>query len=794
MRKLSRLDAIKSISVTKTKKLAFAKMVEEVALPFNLLNPFNSLNLPKRVAFFTKDAAFYLQRSTSVNGCVHHKIAVLLRLKAALALSALFFVGSVLAVAEPQDESLPVPKDHYGVIAKKLSRALPLGHLSQRGLDDSISSQAWTNLLDSFDFDRSYFLQSDINSFTNYMYRIDNMVKTGDVTLPYEVYGVFKKRVRERYEFVTNQISRGFNYDLDENYKFRRKKMNWPADREEQDDLWRKRIKNDILAMILRKELAKEAATNITEEVSSVSTNKNVLSPSENVAKRYKQYKIIIEDMDEEAILQRFLSSVAYAFDPHTDYMSPMRKEDFDIDMNLSLCGIGASLRSEDGMAKIMEIIPGGPASRDKRDIRLIRDDRIIGVGQGDEEIESIVHLPLSKSVRKIRGEKGTKVVLEVIPASDPSGTTTKLVDLIRDEVKLEEQAATGYVSRVTLADGKFMKIGVVRLPTFYATMDKKPGDVGYRSATDDVKKYIGLFNKENVAAMILDLRNNGGGSLREAISLTGLFIRSGPAVQVRELNRIMVLPVPNTVAAFRRPMAVLINRASASASEIVAGALQDYGRAVIIGDSKSHGKGTVQTVLPLGSSKYGSLKLTTASFYRINGASTQRKGVQSDIVIPSRLEGLDIGEEKLPNSLPWTEVEPARYMPVCNLSKFFTDLRRMSAERLAENTEYAKYCKLVNGFQEATEREELPLLKSKRKKLMEDEKALQELDRSDDQMGIEGVDAPEPEEPDPDEKDIILNESKYILADLIGITGGGDMELEGDLSSRIMQIFGEKR
>ncbi len=710
------------------------------------------------------------------------------------ALSGFVMVGSALAVAEPHNESFPVPQAYYGVVAKKLSRVLSLGHISQRSLDDSISCQAWTNLLDSFDFDRSYFLQSDINSFTNYKYKIDNMVKTGDVSLPYEVYGIFRKRVRERYEFVTNQVNRGFNYDLDENYKFRRKKMGWPADRKKQNDLWRKRIKNDILSMILRQELAKEAATNIDEKVSSVSTNKSVVTPAENVEKRYKQYKIIIEDMDEEAILQRFLSSVAYAFDPHTDYMSPMRKEDFDIDMNLSLCGIGASLRSEDGMAKIMEIIPGGPADRDKRDIRLIRNDRIIGVGQGNDPVESILHLPLTKSVRKIRGEKGSTVVLEVIPASDPSGTTTKLVDLIRDEVKLEEQAATGYVSRVTLSDGKFMKIGVVRLPTFYATMDKKSGDPGYRSATEDVKKYIGMFNKENVAAMILDLRNNGGGSLREAISLTGLFIRSGPAVQVRELNRIMVLSVPNTMAAFRRPMAVLINRASASASEIVAGALQDYGRAVVIGDSKSHGKGTVQTVLPLGSSKYGSLKLTTASFYRINGASTQRKGVQSDIVIPSRLEGLDIGEEKLPNALPWTEVEPARYMPVCNLSNFFTDLRRMSAERLAENKKYSKYCKLVNGFQQATEREELPLLKSKRKKMMEDERALQELDGVDEEPEAEGEESWKPKARNSDEKDIILNESKYILADLIGITGGGDMELEGDLSSRIMQIFGEKR
>ena len=617
-----------------------------------------------------------------------------------------------------------------------MSRALSLGHLSQNALDDSISCQAWTNLLNSFDFDRSYFLQSDINSFTNYKFRIDNLIKVGDVSLPYEIYKVFEERVEERYVFVTNQLSRGFNFDIDESYKFRRKDMSWPVDRKAQNDLWRKRIKNDVLAMTLRQELVEISATNKSDKtVSSSMTNvadkaesddnkKPVITPEENIRKRYKQFKIIIEDMDEEAILQRYLSAVAYAFDPHTDYMSPMRKEDFDIDMNLSLCGIGASLRSEDGMAKIMEIIPGGPADRDKRDIRLIPNDRIIAVGQGDEPVESILHLPLAKSVRKIRGKKGTKVVLEVIPASDPSGTTTKIVDLIRDEVKLEAQAATGYVSRVTLADGKSMKVGVVQLPTFYATMDKKPGDPGFRSATEDVKDYINSFNNENVAAMILDLRNNGGGSLREAISLTGLFINSGPAVQVRELNRIMVLSVPNTGVAFRRPMAVLINRASASASEIVAGALQDYGRAVIIGDSKSHGKGTVQTVLPLGSPKYGSLKLTTASFYRINGASTQRKGVQSDIVIPSRLEGLDIGEEKLPNSLPWTEVEPARYIPVFDMSDYVKDLRRLSAERLAKNKKYFNYCKMVNSFQRATERKELPLLKSKRKALMEEEKS----------------------------------------------------------------------
>ena len=739
-----------------------------------------------------------------------------------LSLFAICFLLSLSTVLGVQDSAVynePVPKDYYGTIAKTLARALSRGHISQKPLTDSVSRQAWTNLLDLFDFDRSYFLQSDINSFTNCEERIDNMIKTGDISFPYEVYSVFRHRVQDRYTFVTNQLSKDFNFDIDESYTIRRKgTVVWPADQQAQDDLWRKRIKSDLLGMILSRELTEAAATNkigsadvaltntpvsassdITNSVQSVSgstTNKPPLTPAENIAKRYKQYTMIIEDLDEEAILQRYLSAVAYAYDPHTDYMSPMRKEDFDIDMNLSLCGIGASLRTEDGMPKVMELIPGGPAARDKRDIRLISGDKIIGVGQGDEPIEDIVHQPLSKSVRKIRGKKGTTVVLEVIPASDPSGTSTKIVDLIRDNVKLEEQAATGHVARVTLADGKKRKIGVVRLPTFYATMNKRPGQSGYRSATADILRIITKFNSEDVEGVVLDLRNNGGGSLKEAISLTGLFIRSGPVVQVRESNRILVMPVPHMkgALAFRKPVAVLINRASASASEIVAGALQDYGRAIVIGDSKSHGKGTVQTVLSLGYQKYGSLKVTTASFYRINGASTQRKGVQSDIVIPSRLEGLDIGEDKMAGALPWTEVEPAMFVPVFDMGSFTTELKKMSAERLADNKEYARYCKTVRSFEEAFERKTVPLQRVKRKSLMEADRALNESDSEVD--NLKDSVAPEVKMPgtaQADKDDIVLNESLNILSDLIDISGGAemDMETEGDLATRLLQIFG---
>ena len=718
-------------------------------------------------------------------------------------------------------DKMPMPQPYYGDVAQKVASVLPGAHLLQLPLNDDISMKAWTNLITSFDYDRSYFLQSDIDAFAGMQTQIDDAVKTGDVSFPFEVYRVFRSRIEDRYAFVTNLLEQGVTFTEDETYMWKRKDVPWPATAQEQDDLWRKRVKNEILVQIIGRELDQEAAsnkvaaaTNAVTQVKAVeqpaSTNETttavtnappVLTPQENVAKRYKQYMIVIQDMDEEMILQRYLSAVAMAYDPHSDYMSPMRKEDFDIDMNLALFGIGAQLRSEDGMAKIMEIIPGGPADRDKRAFRLVKDDKIIGVGQGDGEIEDIVHWPLNRAVRKIRGTKGSKVVLRVIPATDPSGTSTKIVDLIRDEVKLEEQAATGHVARVTLEDGSMRKLGVVKLPTFYGTMDKRPGQPGYRSATVDVAKQVAAFNSENVEGLILDLRNNGGGSLREALSLTGLFVRSGPVVQVRETGRpIMPLPVPNQdgAMAFRKPVLVMINRTSASASEIVAGALKDYGRALLVGDTRSHGKGTVQTVMPLGSSKFGSIKLTTASFYRISGSSTQCKGVEADIVIPSTLDGLEsIGEDKLPGALPWTQISEALYIPVSSVTNFLPQLKEQSAKRLAENAKYKRYSALVRHVQEASEKTEVPLEINARRKLMKAENEMRKLEDEELNGEIETIelkmDGVAPVKEKEDKKDVVLDEALNILSDLISISGGGDiqMETEGDLRTRMMRIFG---
>ncbi len=694
------------------------------------------------------------------------------------------------------------PQPYYGEISKKVMRVLPNMHLLQCPVDEALSRRSWTNFVNSFDPEHSFFVQEDIREFQRWETNMAYVAKAGDVSFAYQMHERFLKRLEERYNFVTNQLATPCSFSENEVYTWKRKDEPWPATVEEQNELWRKRVKNELLASLIGREMEKAAATNksatSTNSVATLmanggasTTNSLVDTPEVMIGKRYKQLLTIFQDMDEEIVLQRYLSAFAMSYDPHSDYMSPMRKEDFDIDMNLSLCGIGAILRSEDGLIKVMEVMPGGPAGRDKRDVRLIAGDKIIGVGQGNATLEDVMHMPLTKAVRKIRGKKGTKVVLRVIPAADPSGTTTKLLDLVREEVKLEEQAATSRVVRVTSSLGTKMNLGVVRLPAFYGTMDKRPGQDGFRSATLDIAYILARLNTENVSGLILDLRNNGGGSLREAITLTGLFIRSGPAVQVREISQIATLTVPNSdpTLAFRKPMIVLINRASASASEIVAGALQDYGRAVIVGDTQSHGKGTVQTVMPLGNEKYGSIKLTTASFYRINGSSTQLKGVASDIVIPSLLEGLDIGEDKLPGALPYSQIEAASYIPVSDMAKFVPELRRMSAERLAKNAKYKKYCTLVRHVKDLSERKEVTLEITARRKQMETEKEMRKLEE----------DAlPEDEEsalPKKSKEDdgVVFEEATNILADLIDTMGSADLplETEGDLRTRMMRIFG---
>ncbi len=716
---------------------------------------------------------------------------------------AVWLAGAWMALAASTGPLEPGSRD--GQIARLLARVLPAAHLLQHPLDEEMSARAWTNYLNLLDFDHSYLLQSDIDRLATNRDVIGSALRRGDVQFAYDAFNLYRQRVQERYAFVTNRLAAGLDFSANESYGWKRKGVPWPKNRAEQDELWRLRIKNEYLGYVVARELDAVAATN--QALRAGATNRppaaptvtngaavhsatNVVAPppptpEEFVRKRYQQYLFVLQDADAEFVLSRYLEAVTGAYDPHSEYMSPARMEDFNIDMSLSLCGIGAQLRSEDGMAKIEEIIPGGPAARDTRAIRLRPGDKIIGVGQGNGPIESILHLPLTQSVRKIRGAQDTRVVLNVISASDPSGASTRLVDLIRGEVKLEAQAATGHVERITLPDGRERKLGMVRLPEFYGTLQQRPGTPGYRSAAEDVMRILGRLNAEQVEGIVLDLRNNGGGSLREAIELAGAFIRSGPVVQVREVRQMHVLPIPDTgpAVAFRRPMVVLVNRVSASASEIVAGALQDYGRAVTVGDSQTHGKGSVQSILPLGDEKQGQLKVTTANYYRISGLSTQLRGVRPDIVIPSVYDTLDLGEDKLPNAMPWSCVTASFYTPVWDLSQWLPALRAHSAERLAKNPRYVSYCRLVQHLRELNERTTVPLEKQARRNMAASEREIQKLQNEETRVaGDDGA-----------KDDVLLDESLHILSDLIELGGGAEMSWEEkpDIHQQMMRLFG---
>lgn len=662
------------------------------------------------------------------------------------------------AAATPPEEMIPASR-----IAERVADRLPRVHLNRDEFNDSIATNALMLYLDSLDYDHSFFLASDIAEFQLQATNLDNQVEAGDVSFAQTVFDRFKERVTNRVAYVNQLLDQGLDTDTDETYFWKREEAPWPADEAEWNDLWRKKVKNDYVARLAAIEAGDEDEDTAKTNTLTEATNK-VLTPIEAVRERYKQYQLLIEsNFDQEAILQRYLSAFTHSYDPHSDYLSPRGVEDFDINMSLSLVGIGATLRSEDGAAKIMQLIAGGPAEQDGR---LQAGDKIIAVAQGDAEPVSILYWPLSKAVRIIRGEKGTKVVLTVIPADDATGTRTKTIDLIRDEVKLEAQAAKGEVKEIVATNGAPYRVGVLTLPEFYADFDAaRAGDDNARRASTDVHRILNEFATNRVDGVILDLRNNGGGSLTEAIDIAGLFIPVGPIVQVREPRGVSVLPDGDPDTAYSGPLVVLVNRLSASASEIVAAALQDYGRAVIVGDSKTHGKGTVQTVYPLSkfSEDLGSLKVTTASFYRIAGGSTQLKGVVPDVILPSLYDALDIGEESLPHALPWSQIRSAYFRPwVQSVTPLLPELQKDSAVRMSNNPAFATFLARRDLLKKRMNTPEISLKLSDRVGEITAEKELEKLQDAELQNGKEEKDKDDP----------ILDETLNILVDMVNLSG----------------------
>ena len=697
----------------------------------------------------------------------------------------------------PTIDSVDVrPLPHYGRIARKVVGILNRKHVLSHAFDDEMSRKAWSNLVTQCDYSHSVFLQSDLDAWAEMETRIDDALREGDVSFGYEVHRVFVKRLGERVAFVTNLLeTQELDFSVQEDYLFRRDKAPWPKTVAEAEDIWRRRIKNEMLALTLGRELDAEDEANGRKKkkkkagASGDSTTNDVAEASEPekppkqvLLEKYRHYlQMILTESDEESVLQRYLIAVTMAYDPHSAYMSPLRKEDFDMEMNLALFGVGAVLSQsmDDGALEIKEIMKGGPLAREGS-IKV--GHKIVGVGQGDGPVEDITWKPMRKSIRKIRGPKDTRVVLEM---TDKNGGSRRRVTLVRDEIKLEDQAATGRVERVTL-NGVERAFGYVKLPGFYGTMDKKPSDPQYRSCSLDVAKWVSKFNTQGVEGLVLDLRGNGGGSLREAVLLTALFVRPNPGpcpvVLIREKYNVYPLNTFPDIPTFawRKPLVVLIDRFSASASEIVAGALQDTGRAIVIGDHRSHGKGTVQTVMELGGSPEtpnGSVKVTTARFYRINGSSTQVKGVESDICLPSSLdERTDIGENNLPNVLPWTMIEPLQYERIWNMPDYVPQLKALSDARLKDSAEYARRKEVVRLCREFSERRTVSLERAARRKMMREDRdvlaAADELDElgDDEEDELSGTKKKEEKK-----NDFVLKESLNILSDLVRLTDGAE-------------------
>ena len=665
-----------------------------------------------------------------------------------------------------------------------VAEGLPRLHLSHAAFDEHIATNALSLYLNMLDFDHTFFLAADIAEFQQHGPQLAQELRAGDVQFGVEIFNRFMDRVTNRVAYAAELLNHGFDVSKKDSFMWKRKDAPWAADVAEWNDLWRRKVENEYLGRVVALKLADEEKAQKHKgmfgwlkkkdgkpdaKVADKSARKDVdedsadpkLTPREFILKRYEQFLTVLQDSDLEWVLQRYLMSFTMAYDPHSEYLSPITEEDFDISMRLSLVGIGAVLTPEDGAAKVDRLTAGGPAERDGR---LKPGDKIIAVAQGDGPAQDVLHWPLSKTVRLIRGKKGTKVVLTVVPKSDISMTKTHQIEIIRDEIKLEEQRAKQEVREQVDSAGAKLRLAVVTIPEFYA--DMKGQQQGNRDATSvarDVHNILAGFSTQRVDGVILDLRNNGGGSLEEAVELTGEFFGSGPVVQVRQQNDVQVLSDTDPATDYAGPLVVLVNRLSASASEILAAALQDYGRALIVGDTKTHGKGTVQSLLPMGdaSEKLGALKMTTASFYRIAGGSTQLKGVTPDIVVPSTLDALEMGEEFLPNALKWSTVDPASYVSDHTLQPLIPELRRLSEQRLAHDAQFAIHRKLLQRASERTNDKDVSLNLQLRLAEARQDHEIEQLQEQEDAEVTVGNEKRK-------RNDVVLDETLRILSDMI--------------------------
>ncbi len=673
--------------------------------------------------------------------------------------------------------TLPLkPTVNQAQAAQLSARFLTRFHYDAKPLDDAMSQKIFKAYVDSLDGEKVFFTQADMAKFEPLKTQLDDAIWNQDLAGPFSMFNLYITRAIDRMNFARGLLKQGFDFNTSESYNFDRKKAEWPKDQAELDTLWRERTMNDWLRLKL--------------------ANKSDDEIRKTLDKRYTGYIDRVKQLDGEDAFQSFMNAYAESTDPHTDYLGPRAAENFDISMKLSLEGIGAVLQARDEYTAIREVVPAGPAAKSGK---VHVGDRIVAIGEGENgAMVDVIGWRLDDVVKHIRGKKNTTVRLEILPADAGVDGKHEVISLVRQKVSIEEQAAKKKVIEIKDA-GVTRKIGVIDLPSFYSDFGaRREGDKNFKSATRDVAKLLGELKTAGVEGVVIDLRNNGGGSLAEANELTGLFIDQGPVVQVRDARgEVQVQGDDDPGMSWSGPMAVLVNRGSASASEIFAAAIQDYGRGLIIGQP-TFGKGTVQNLVDLDrftrntseKPQYGELKMTIQEFFRINGGSTQLKGVTPDIQYPKNGDEKDFGESTYDNALPWTQIQPADYKPVADLKAYLGQLQSKHETRTATSPswklmldELAQYKKMrdkttisLNFAQRQTERKEQDALQAEfraRHKTIDGD-----VDGSDDPVLDDGLNANErslkselKQEKDAKKAaDPQLEETAHILFDAVGL------------------------
>ncbi len=603
--------------------------------------------------------------------------------------------GSAHAITDKATISTLEPLDIHTQTSREIVSYLRFDHYQKYKFNDDLSRKVLDSYLEALDGSRLFFIAADIAEFEKYRDTLDDSLLRGDLTPAYKIYNRYQQRRSERLNYLLENLGndlKGFDFDADESIETDRENVPWEKDSAALDRLWKKRLKDAVLSLKFTGKTQEEAI--------------------EKLKRRYNNQLNQLNQTKSEDVFQTYMNAVTQAYDPHTAYFSPRKSENFNINMSLSLEGIGALLQSEDEYTKIVRIIPAGPADKSKL---LKAEDRIIGVGQGkDGEIVDVIGWRLDDVVDRIRGPKESIVRLEIIPADATDDHQTKIIELVRNTIKLEDQSAQKEVLEIE-HNGRPHKVGIIKIPTFYIDFDAlRRGDKNYKSTTSDVKRLLKELIDENVDGIVVDLRNNGGGSLREANELTGLFIKYGPTVQIQDARgRVEVLRDPDPRLVYDGPLAVLVNRLSASASEIFAGAIQDYRRGIIIG-GQTFGKGTVQTLTPL---NHGQLKITQAKFYRISGDSTQHRGIHPDILYPTMYDLDEVGESALENALPWDKIKSARYRPISRMTPANEILNRRHLMRVKKNPDYIYLLEQISHLEKIRNDSVIPLLEEKREK-----------------------------------------------------------------------------